>query len=174
MSVPNFMAIHPIVVEIFQSSNRPANQQTDQQRHPWCLKIFWCTESDSLQECGFFPPFKCSEVLSVSISSDYHIRSFSREMWYVVNIKPCRTDDIAAFSCPFIPSLGLQSKCLFLIITLLKPFHSGDEHPLQTVNKQVGCFHEASSQNLIAPQNWPLPTVNSNYCTHGFLSLSYI
>lgn len=123
---------------------------------------------------GFFPPFKCSNVLSVSISSGRHISSLSRETWYVVNIKPCRTDDIAVFSCLFIPSLGLQSKPLVLIITLLKPFHSGDEHPLQTVNKQVGYFHEASSQRLIAPQNWSLPTVNSNYCTHGFLCLSYI
>lgn len=76
--------------------------------------------------------------------------------------------------CLSVPSLGLQSKPPVLITTLLKPFHSGDEHPLRAVNKQVGYFHEASSQKLIASQNWLLLTVNSNYCTEGFLSLSHI
>lgn len=98
--------------------------------------------------------------------------TLSRETWYVVNTGPCRTSDITYFSLS-IPSLRLDPKPLVLIITSLKP-HSGDEQPLQTVNKQVSFFHEASSQKLIAPQKCSLPTVNSNYSTHGFLSLSNI
>lgn len=40
--------------------------------------------------------------------------------------------------------------------------------PPQTVSKQVGDANEASLQKLIAPRKWRLPTVNSNYCVHGF------
>lgn len=98
--------------------------------------------------------------------------TLSRETWDVVNTGPCRTSDITFFSFPLsIPSLSLDPKPLVLIITSPKP-HSADEQPLQTVNKQVSFFHEASSQKLIAPQKRSLPSVNSNYSTHGFLSFS--
>lgn len=109
----------------------------------------------------FSPVLNAVLSLSVSISSDRHISPLQGNV-------VCRKHQPLQDIVPVGPSP------LVLIITLVKPFHSGDEHPMQTVNKQVGYFHEASSQKLIAPQNWLLPTVNSNYCTHGFLSLSYI
>lgn len=121
-----------------------------------------------------FPHFNRSDVLCVSISSDCHISSLQGD---VVCRKhhPLQDQWHHRLSCLTAQALGLQSKPLVLITTLPKPFNSGDEHPLQT-EKQTsgGYFHEVSSQKLIAPQNESLPTVNINYCTHGFSSLSYI
>lgn len=140
--------------------------------HDTCVRPI-CLPGNSVQECSFFPPCKCSDVLSVSISSDCHISALQGDT-ICCKHEPLLDHWHHCLSCLSIHSLGLKSKPPILIITLHKPFHSGDEHPLQTVNKEVGYFHEASSQKLIAPQNWSLPTVNSNYCSHGFLSQSYI
>lgn len=126
---------------------------------------------DSAGMCFFFPLLKLNHVRSVSISSDSHINSLQGD------VGCCKhwplQDQWHHFFSLSIPSLRLDPKPLVLIITSLKP-HSGDEQPLQTVNKQVSFFHEASSQKLIAPQKCSLPTVNSNYSPHGFLSLSNI
>lgn len=86
----------------------------------------------TLQECVWVcVRFLSSFLLNMMMLSVFPLArtitlTLSRETWHVVNITPCRTDDITGClvwaASP--PLLGLESNPLVLITTLAKPFHS--------------------------------------------------